>query len=112
MSSSNTVIAFPGHSTRVHLHVVSANEQSAIVQDESGFTFECDVTLPEFMGNGSTITLRKGQNISVVVIGPYEYLTDAVCEDDLKERVQFEGAPEDVRGWVPGIATGSGFSKQ
>jgi len=46
------------------------------------------------------------------VIGPYEYLTDAVCEDDLNERVQFEGAPEDVRGWVPGIATGSGFSKQ
>jgi hypothetical protein len=112
MSSSNPVVAFPGHSSRILLHVVSVNEQTAIVQDESGFTFECDVTLPEFMGNGSTITLRKGQNISVVVEGPYGRLTEAVCEDDLKERPQFEGAPEEIRGWTPGIATGPGFAKQ
>jgi hypothetical protein len=112
MSASNTAVAFPGHSTRIHLHVVSANEQTAIVQDESGFTFECDVALPEFMGTGSRITLHEGQNISVVVEGPYERLTDAICEDDLRERPQFEGAREDIRGWTPGVATGAGFSKQ
>jgi len=105
----NNEVVVPGHAGRVFLHVVTISEDAcfAIVRDRTGFEFVVPATLPEFLGE--TIKLRAGQNISAVLIGQTG-LTDALVEDGLQERREFEGAPEDVQGWTPGIATN--FNKQ
>ena len=58
-----------------------------------------------------TVELDENQTISAVVIGQFAGLRDALIEDGLRERPNFEGAPDNVRGWTPGVATGPGFEK-
>jgi len=109
MSGSDVVV--PGHSGRVFLYVVCISEDGcvAIVRDRAGFEFVVPAVLPEFLGD--TIKLRGGQNISAVLVGQTG-LTDALVEDGLEERREFESARQDAPFWIHGIATGSGFKKQ
>jgi hypothetical protein len=88
----------PGR-TLLHVVAISDDGKKARVRDQVGFEFDLPRTLPEFLGGA--IVLQAGQNISGVLSMQYGSLKDAVVEDDLKERKEFEGPQEDRRGWEP-----------
>ena len=111
MSTNGTRdVVVPGQACRIFLRVVSVDAERtwARVVDKAGYEFQVPCVLPEFLG--SNIALESGMNISAVMVGQYDGLTDAMVEDNLREREKFESVPNDVRGWTPGIATN--FNKQ
>jgi hypothetical protein len=83
---------------------ISENGETATLRDYTGFDFNVSRILPEFLG--TFITLEVGQRVSGVLLEhsigeDVAIIKDALIEDDLRERREFEGASEDVQGWAP-----------
>jgi hypothetical protein len=93
---------------RTLFKVIAVGDRTALVQDSTGFSFNVQRVLPQIF-EGSVV-LEVGQRISGVLdhstlTERVANLMDALVEDGLKEREEFEGAPETISGWQPGIAT-------
>jgi hypothetical protein len=79
---------------------VSEDKTTATLEDKNtGFRFEAPRVLPQVCGG--VVELEENQTFSAVVVGQFAGLRDALVEDGLHERKEFEGAPSDVRGWAP-----------
>jgi len=101
---------------RLKVLVISDDGKLARVQGANGFEFDVPtsqpICLPSFPGE--TVKLRAGTTIECSLVpGTHDRLSNVLVEDDLlKERPEFENAPDDSLGWTPEIATGLGFEKQ
>jgi hypothetical protein len=93
------------YGSRVTLHVERVDGDRAVVKTEDGFEFDVPRVLPMFLPSfpGESVTLRAGVSISAEFVpGTHDQITAALIEDDaLRERPDFEGPREDVRGWCP-----------
>ena len=87
---------------RVVLYVVSiaADGRRAVLKDAEGFTFAVPSVLPDFLTEDSFIHLRTGQEISAVLIGQCDGITDVILENVRSERQEVESYQE-VSGWTP-----------
>jgi hypothetical protein len=89
---------------------IAQDGSTARLLEPSGYQFDVRRTLPQF--GGGTVTLQMGQVISAVLHGQSAIGDVLVENEELKERREFDNAPDETVGWTPGVATGEGFEKR
>ena len=116
MSNGNAV--HPAASGRVQLKVLSVSEEGDVRRVRGAGDFEFDVprVLPIFLPSfsGESVTLRKGVTISAEFVpGTHDEITAVLIEDDMfLERLGFEVAQPDQKGWTPYFSRPKDAGKQ